>query len=547
MATSARRPDARVLAALRRLQIGTVVAGALLCIACPGPRPRPTGAVVELVEPPAGAQLQEPPASVRVRLRQPMDEAALAADWMQLTSANGPVPGTVSIESADARDLVWRPSGEWPRNEPILVRLSPAIRWRDGSLLGTERLWDFVIALPDATVLELTPPVSLAAGPSAHDFVTPARTPAGELAAVWWTLDQPVRQESAFRSPSTGLWSPPSVRLGGGVVTAPRTVFAGVEDLWLFEPAVQSCVVHQKLGPATPLSVALPRPVCQRLDDGAVVVWSASAHRLGLDAASLTWDPVSRSFVPNVAAAEFGADVEAFFGVLPFDGQRVQQIVRRPPLAGGAARLVAVPMDRFGANGAEAELLELSPACEVIPVANGAAGALLLVDQAGGGRRLRVLPFRSGLGFGAVVTLFSGLQDVLAHDVAVAPDGRVLLAVAGYGSVRVAEVGPDGRETPAVVLPVYGIEVQARIEADGGALLLVGDGGDSLVLGRASGRAWSLPVVLRDTGLFADQQWVREVTAAAVEPDRFLLLLDVGEQVPSGADYLLQELVVQLR
>lgn len=547
MATAARRPAVRVPAALRRLQIGTVVAGALLCIACPGPRPQPIDAVVELFEPPAGAQLQEPPVSVRVRLRQPMDEAALAADWMQLISPSGPLPGTVAIESADARDLVWRPSGEWPRNEPILVQLSPAIRWRDGSLLGTERRWEFLIALPDATVLELTPPVSLTAGPSAHGFTTPVRTPAGELAAVWWTLDQPVRQEGAFRNPGTGLWSPSSVWLGGSAVSEPNTVFAGAEDLWLFEPGRQSCVVHQKLGPALVLPVTLPRPVCQRLDDGAVVVWSASAHRLGLDAASLTWDPGTRTFVPNVAAAEFGADVEAFFGVLPFDGQRVQQLVQRSSPSGGAARLVAVPMDRMGVREAEVELLELPAACEVVAVGNGAAAAVLLVDEAGGGARLRVLPFRAGLGWGAPVTLFSGLEYVVARDVAVAPDGRVLLAVATYGSVRVAEVGPDGRGTAAVLLPVYGSDLQARIEADGGALLLVGNGGGSLVLGRASGRAWSLPAVLRDSGLFDSQQRIRDAAAAAVVPGRFLLLLDVGEQVPSGLNFLLQELVVQLR
>lgn len=547
MATAARRPAVRVPAALRRLQIGTVVAGALLCIACPGPRPRPIDAVVELFEPPAGAQLQEPPASVRVRLRQPMDEAALAADWMQLTSPGGPLPGTVAIESADARDLVWRPSGEWPRNEPILVRLSPAIRWRDGSLLGTERWWEFVIALPDATVLELTAPVSLTADPSAHGFEAPVRTPTGELAAVWWTLDQPVRQEGSFRNPETGNWSPPSVWLGGDVVTEPSTVFAGDEDLWLFAPGRQTCVVHQKLGSAIALPVTLPRPVGLRLDDGAVVVWSASAHRLGLDAASLTWEPVTRTFVPNVAAAEFGADVEAFLGVLPFDGQRVQQIVQRPSLLGGAARLVAVPMDRMGVSEAEVELLELPAACEVITVGNGAAAAVLLVDEAGGGARLRVMPFRAGLGWGAPVTLFSGLSGVAARDVAVATDGRVLLAVAAQGTVRVAEVRPDGRGTAAVVLPVYGSALQARVEADGGALLLVGDGSGSLVLGRAAGRAWSLPVVLRDSGLFDQQQSIRDAVAAGVEPGRFSLLLDVGEQVPSGAGYLLQELVVQLR
>lgn len=547
MSTLRDTPKAATVAALRRLQIGAVVAGLLLCIACPSPSPRPAPSQVLIVEPASEALLQEPPPAVRVTLREPVDPDKLVAEWLTLSTAAGPLTGTTSVEGQDGRELVWRPAGELPRNEVLVARLSAAVELRNGKQLGEARAWGFLIALQDATAVEFQSPVSLSAGPSPYGFVPPVRTLGGETAAVWWTSDAPVRQEGAFRD-ADGTWSPSSVLLGAQVPSGNATMIAGQADLWLLDADRQSCVVHQKLGPAAELSLPLARPFGLRLDDGSVVVWSASGHRLGLDVASLTWSPAARDFVPTAAAADFGADVESFFGGLPLDGENVQQIVRRQSLPGGPLRLVAIAMDRAGRPGASVELLEVDANCQVIPVANGPDfAALLLIDQVQSGSRLRVLPFRRSQGWGQAVTMFSGLVDVTDHAIAVSTDGRVLVAVLSEFALRVAEIAADGSAIAAQALPAHGTEVVARIDAEGGAVVLVRAGGSWLLVGRAHGRTWSLPYDLRQTGLFASQQSIQTAAAGELASGHFLLLLGVDTLTPAGTNCLLQELVVQLR
>lgn len=535
--------------ALIRLQATVIFAGALLCIACPpNPNPRLPSEFIDSVQPADRARLANPPPAISARLRFQLDSGALEADWLRVRIGEEVLAGDLTIEGG-GNDLVWRPSVPWPRNQQCEVVLSPNIRFASGRRTDRTMRWSFLVAAEDATELHFVPLGTMSSGLQPYEVAVAATESSGDLVALWWTRAVPSRQEAAFRSGDPGSWTSPSLLLDSGFAVTPRQLVADSTQAWLFDPQQRVSFWHERAGGAFAVPLAAPQPFCLQLAGGETVVWSASAHRAATDPASYTFDPLGRAWLPTLAVADFGPGIDSFFGVLPFDGQGAQQIVRLVAAGGRGPRVAALPMARDGTPGAPVELAEVGVEARVaVAAASDGHAAVLIVDGFGPGQTLRVHQFGPGHGWRSPELLFSGLDELRKFSLAIAPGGRVLLAVsAAEADVRVAEVLADGTPIAAVQLPIRGGLAAAVVESDGDALLLVESPLGFSVLGRRGTKDWSLPIRISETGLLANRDLEEGVVFAANAPGHYLLMLALRGPVASGTQHRLDMVDLQLR
>jgi hypothetical protein len=230
-----------------------------------------------------------------------------------------------------------------------------------------------------------------------------------------------------------------------------------------FTPRERVEFVWDGLGCATTSVRTTGAGVIAARHDGRVVIRPRDPGGTWLPVVAL--EPTAETYVSGVAAAVSDrGDVLVTWREDDASGRQTVRAARRAP---GEAFGVPATLGRSTRSSA------------VVPALTAAGEAIVLITRSparGGGqdRPVTVTMAASGAPFGAPVTI-ANVAANLAPSLAVAPDGRALVALADERSVLVAERPPGGAfGPPAALADVRGdrtLAVEAALAADGAAAI----------------------------------------------------------------------------
>ncbi|MCA8975652.1 MAG: hypothetical protein KDC98_13100 [Planctomycetes bacterium] len=490
---------------------------------------------------------------MRVTFDVGLDATALEPSWLQVSIEGEAVAGDVRIDPAAPTVLEFIPAAQLPVGATVDVLLAAGVRGNDRRRLGSEMRWWFSIAIPGAVTTKVESPLTIWSGPDLFYPEPLVHTDPDEIGLVFREGRLPEPHRAAFWSQRERGWSEASWLLAETQSTQSgmTTAADGVGGVLAIDP-VRALAVHHGRD-LVAMAATLPNvEALIRMGDGRTTAWSRPGLVAGQTPASHDWDPMTRTWVTNLATVFEPQPTTSsiVLGTVAFDSSHVQRITQQDVVGARAISITSVVRDRHGAAEEPVEVGRFPPDSTFLLSAADDGHAMLLVrEPTASGTRVGVSEFVPGDGFGAVDEVWQREgtpQQSYIVGAAIAPGGAAVFAEWQWGStLRMAVRDADRTWTVSEVAALELGLAPVAVTPSGDALVVVVRRDDLLLLGRGRGGEWNQPVGMRTLGLVprAVQHFTRPRLAALAD-GRFLLTYAAYLQ---DGQFLLQSVEIGVR